>query len=179
MKPLKLFLLAALISMGTIYTTQAQSQKQNSPEASSIAHISVQKLIKAMPEYQSAMSQLKKLEKSYRSEIKALLKEAEKKNKKYKKMQSTSTQQQNVKRAKEMRSMQQKIMQYRKNAQKQLRKKENKLIQPIIKRAKKAIEKVANRMGFDYVFNSAKGASNIIMANGYNLLPDVKEELGI
>ena len=48
-------------------------------------------------------------------------------------------------------------------------------LKPILEKARKAIEDVANEQGFTYVLD----ASTIIVANGTDLLPAVKTKLGI
>ena len=45
-------------------------------------------------------------------------------------------------------------------------------------KARVAIQKVARAKGYDYVLDSSNGAG-VIMADGYNLMPDVKKELGM
>ena len=42
-----------------------------------------------------------------------------------------------------------------------------------------AIQKVARAKGYQYVLDSTPGAGGVIMADGYNLLADVKADLGI
>ena len=50
-------------------------------------------------------------------------------------------------------------------------------MKPITEKAKNAILKVGNSQGFDYVLDSSQG-QGVIMANGKDLLADVKSELG-
>ena len=59
----------------------------------------------------------------------------------------------------------------------ELQKKQAELIGPITERAKAAIEKVAAAQGFDYVIDATAG-NGLIVANGKDLLPEVKVELG-
>ena len=67
--------------------------------------------------------------------------------------------------------------QYQAQAQQDLQKKEIELLKPITEKAKNAILKVGNSQGFDYVLDSSQG-QGVIMANGKDLLADVKSELG-
>lgn len=173
MKQIKLILFVAVMSLSAVSVMNAQDQ------SSKIAHISTQKLVEKMPQYQSAQSQLEKLEKTYSSDIQDMMKEAKKKSKQYKSEAQTTTDEENMQRSKDLRSTQQKIMKYRQNAQKKLQEKESKLIQPIVDKARKAIQRVAKEKGFDYVLDSSEGGSNVLMADGYNLMPDVKKELDL
>jgi outer membrane protein len=52
------------------------------------------------------------------------------------------------------------------------------LLKPITEKAKSAILKVARAQGIHYVLDSTQGGG-VIMADGKNLLDDVKKELGI
>jgi len=59
-----------------------------------------------------------------------------------------------------------------------MQEKELALLKPITEKAKAAILKVARAQGFQYVLDSTQGGG-VIMADGKNLLDDVKKELGI
>ncbi len=52
------------------------------------------------------------------------------------------------------------------------------LVRPILEKARNAIQDVARAKGYDYVLDSTTGAG-VIMADGYDLMPDVKTKLGI
>ena len=58
-----------------------------------------------------------------------------------------------------------------------LQKKEADLLKPIFEKAKAAISKVAKAQGFTYVLDSTQG-SGVLVADGKDLLADVKKELG-
>ncbi len=170
MKQFKTLLIAVSIILGGMFSANAQDSK--------VAHIATQELIESMPEYQAAMSQLEKLQNTYTSDIDDLMKEAQNKNKQYQAEASTKTDEENAARAQELQATQQKIMQYRQNAQQELQKKENELIRPILEKARTAIQKVARQNNYDYVLDSTTG-TGVILADGYNLMNDVQKELGI
>ena len=73
--------------------------------------------------------------------------------------------------------MEQSIRQFQGGAQQDLAKKEEDLMKPIFDKAKAAINKVAKAQGFQYVLNSVEG-SGVLVADGKDLLADVKKELG-
>lgn len=170
MKQIKTIFIALALTLGAVSFAQAQSK---------VAHIESQSLIESMPGYTNAMSQLDKLQTTYKSDISDMLKEAQNKNKQYQAEAPNKTDQENAARAQELQGTQDKIMQYQQNAQKQLQKKENDLLKPVYEKARKAIQKVARAKGYDYVLDSTTGAGGVLMADGYDLLPDVKSELGI
>ncbi|MEW4923596.1 OmpH family outer membrane protein [Algibacter sp. 2305UL17-15] len=168
MKHLKTILLATALSIGTISFSGAQSK---------IAHINTQELIQAMPAMEQAKAQLETLSKTYQTELQALGAEFQKKVQLYDSEAATKTKEENTNRAKEVQTMEQSIREYQQKAQQDLQKKEFDLLKPITDDAKAAILKVARAQGFDYVLDSSQGVT--IMADGKNLLDDVKKSLGI
>lgn len=168
MKQLKTLLLATALCIGTVSFTNAQSK---------IAHINTQDLITAMPEMKTAQKELETLSKKYQADIQAAVTEFQTTLKTYETEAATKTEEENAKRGQEIQEKQQRIQQFQSDAQKELQKKEVDLLQPITEKAKAAILKVGRAQGFDYVFDSSQGVA--ILADGKNLLDDVKKELGI
>ncbi|MGY0393477.1 OmpH family outer membrane protein [Bizionia sp. KMM 8389] len=169
MKQFKTLLFAVALFIGATSFTQAQSK---------VAHINTQDLIKAMPEMSTAQSEMEKLGKTYEADIKAMVTEYQNKMKQYEAEATTKTDEENQKRLIEVQTMEQNIQQYRSTAQQDMQKKEVDLLKPITEKAKAAILKVARAQGFQYVFDSTQGGG-VIMADGKNLIDDVKKELGI
>jgi outer membrane protein len=168
MKHLKNLLLAATLIIAFSFTAQAQSK---------VAHINTQELVESMPDMKSAKSELEKLAKTYETDIQAMATELQNKITQYDAESSTKTDEENGKRLQEVQSMEQSIRQYQAQAQQDLQKKELDLLRPITEKAKNAILKVGNAQGFDYILDSSQG-QGVIMANGKDLLADVKAELG-
>ena len=168
MKHLKSLLLAATLILSASLTLQAQSK---------VAHINTQELVESMPEMKSAKSELEKLAKTDETDIQAMATELQNKITQYDAESSTKTDEENGKRLQEVQSMEQSIRQYQAQAQQDLQKKELDLLRPITEKAKNAILKVGNAQGFDYVLDSSQG-QGVIMANGKDLLTDVRTELG-
>ena len=168
MKHLKSLLLAATLFVATSFTAQAQTK---------VAHINTQELVEAMPEMQSAKSELEKLAKTYETDIQAMATELQNKIKQYDGESATKTDEENGKRLQEVQGMEQSIRQYQAQAQQDLQKKEFDLLKPITEKAKNAILKVGKAKGFDYVLDASQG-QGIIYAGGTDLLVDVKTELG-
>ena len=137
------------------------------------AHIDVNELLAKMPEMTSAKAQLEKLSKTFDADYSTMVTEYQTKMKKYEGEASTQTEAINETRAKEMQDMGQRIQQFRDTAQKQLQDKEMEIVKPIMDKAKAAIIKVGKAKGFQYVVDSA----SLILADGPNLMEDVKKEL--
>jgi outer membrane protein len=164
MKHLKTLLFATALFIGATSFTTAQSK---------LAHINTQELIKAMPEYKVAQSDIEKLGETYQATIQTSLKELETKLKQYNADAEAQTQEENQKRMQEVEGMKQSLSQYQQQAQKDLQEKEFNMIKPITEKARLAIEKVATAQGIEYVFEAA----GLIVAKGKDLMADVKAEL--
>jgi outer membrane protein len=169
MKQFKTLLIAVALILGATSFASAQTK---------VAHIATQELIEQMPSYTAAMNQLEKLQKTYDTEIKDLVTEAQNTMKRYESEAQTKTDEENQKRALELQQTQRSIGEYRQNAVQELQKKEMELLKPVLEKARTTIQKVARTKGFEYVLDSTTG-TGVIMADGYDLMPDVKKELGI
>jgi outer membrane protein len=80
--------------------------------------------------------------------------------------------------AEEIQSLEQRIQSFQQNAPQNLVKKESELYQPILDKAKKAIEDVAEEEGYTYVFDVSSGAL-LYQPDSDDILPLVKAKLGI
>jgi len=169
MKQLRTFFIAILLTLGFITSATAQSK---------VAHIASQELVSIMPEYKNAMGELEKLQKTYDAEIKNMLTELQATAKRLDAESVNKTQEENQKALLEFQTQEQSIAQYRQNALKDLQQKEVELLKPVIESARVAVQKVARAKGFQYVLDSTTG-TGLIMADGYDLMNDVKTELGI
>ncbi len=168
MKQLKKVAVAVVLFIAATSFVQAQSK---------IAHINVTELLSQMPEMKAAQAELKKLEETYRADIQSSLDELKNKLTQYNNEASAMSQEENQKRALELQTFERNIGEAQQAAQQELGQKQAELFEPISKKAKEAIEKVAAAQGYDYVVDASPG-SGVIVAKGKDLLPDVKKELG-
>ncbi|RMB57169.1 OmpH family outer membrane protein [Dokdonia sinensis] len=171
MKQIRLVVIALALVLGTTGFVQAQDSK--------IAHIETQTLVEAMPTYKAALSELEKLQRSYDAQINEMGTELQKTVQRYGAEADKQTDETNLNRQKELQETERKILEYRQNALKDLQKKEQDLLKPILEKARVAIQRVARAKGFKYVIDSTPGAAGVIMADGYDLMADVKSDLGI
>ena len=144
---------------------------------SNVAHINVQLLISEMPEVISAQNELAKLEKDYTTQIDNAFKEFQTKAQSYSSDAANQTDVTNQARQKELESMQTNLQEFRDSAAQELQKKQMDLMTPLLEKARNAITKVGEAQGFNYVIDSSPNGG-IILANGKDLLADVKKELG-
>lgn len=170
MKQFKTFFIAMVLSLGTISFAQAQD--------SQIAHIASQELIEVMPGYKTAMGELQKLQTAFQTKGEEMMKEFENLTKQYQSEAPTKTNEENETRALELQQTKNKIMEFQQNAYKQMQEKEQELLKPVYEKARTAIQKVAREKGYEYVLDSTTG-TGVLLADGYDLMPAVKKELGI
>lgn len=168
MKQFKSLLIAAILFIGAGQTVSAQAK---------VAHINVQELMSTMPDMKAANTQLEKIGKTYDAEYKTMVQEYQTKIEKYEKEAPTVGDAVNQTRQTEVQEMANRIQQYQQTAQKELQQKQEDILKPILEKARLAIQKVAKAKGFQYVLDSSTG-SGVIMAEGPDLLADVKKELG-
>lgn len=168
MKQLKSLLIAAILFVGMSQTVSAQAK---------VAHINVSELMTAMPEMKAAQTQLEKLGKQYDTEYNTMVDEFRKKIEKYDQEAATVGDAVNQTRQTEVQEMQQRIQQYQQNATKDLQTKQEEILKPVMEKARTAIQKVAKAKGYQYVLDSTLG-SGVLLADGPDLLADVKKELG-
>lgn len=169
MKQFRTLLVAIALTIGTTGYMSAQSK---------VAHIASQELVEAMPAFKAAKSEIEKLNKTYDAEIRNMVLELQNTMKKYQSEAPTKTEEENGKRAQEVQATEKSINDYRQNALQDLQKKEIELMKPIYEKARTSIQKVARAQGFEYVLDSTTG-TGVIMADGKNLMADVKKDLGI
>ncbi len=169
MKQFKTLLVAIALIIGTSSFVNAQSK---------VAHIASQELVEAMPDFKNAKSEIEKLNKTYDAEIRNMVLELQNTIKKYSQEAETKTDEENLKRQQEIQTTEKSINDYRQNALQDLQKKEIELMKPIYEKARTSIQKVARAQGFEYVLDSTTG-TGVIMADGKNLMADVKKDLGI
>ena len=129
-----------------------------------------------MPDMKAAQDQITKVQKTYDDTYKSMVQEYQTKLAKYEQESATVGDAVNETRSKEMQDMGSRIQQFQQTAQKELGQKEMDLLKPIMEKAQNAIKKVAAAKGFEYVFDATNG-SGLIVANGTDLMADVKKEL--
>ena len=166
MRYLKFYTTIILMFVGFIGFTQSK-----------VAHIDSQALISEMPEVIEAQAQIEKLQKTYQTEIEASMKEYQTKLQTYSADAQNQTEVTNQARQKELQGMEQNIQQYQQTASQDIQQKQADLLRPLIEKARAAIQKVARAQGFDYVIDGTQGGS-LILADGKDLMEDVKKELG-
>lgn len=167
MKQLKTLFIAIVMFFGA-QVASAQTK---------VGHIDVSALMTTMPAMKAAETQLTKLRDEYDTQYKKLITEYQTKRAQYEKEAATAGDVLNETRTQEMQDFGSRIQKYQDDAQKALQDKSVELQKPIMEKAQAAIQKVARAKGIQYVLDSTVG-SGVLLADGTDLLADVKKELG-
>ena len=165
MKQIKTLLIAAVFILGANQTINAQAK---------VAHVDTNEIMSKMPAMLEAQKQLQQVGKTYEDAFNVMVAEYQTKLKKYDSEAATAGDKVNQERATEVQDLQKRISDSRESSQKDLEAKQNDLTKPLIEKVRASIQKVAKAKGFQYVFNK----EGLIVADGPDLTPDVKKDLG-
>jgi outer membrane protein len=143
------------------------------------AYIDFQELMRMMPEYKKATTDMEAFSKTLQDELKKMSDEFETKLAAYQKNQATMSEVIKETKEGELRDMQTRIQGFQENAQEKAREKEQELLKPIIEKAKATISTVAKESGYSYVFDSSPGTPLLHKPDGDNIMGAVKKKLGI
>ena len=140
-------------------------------------HIDIQLLLSVMPERDVAQKEMVKLQADYEAQAASMQKEYSDKGKEYIAQQKTMTEAVRIAKEDEIQGIQQRIQTFQQTAQENLQKEQEKRFQPIIEKARKAINDVGKEQGLVYVFD----ANGLLYHSeqSVDLMPLVKTKLGI
>jgi len=144
-----------------------------------LAHISKQDLIVSMPEYETAMAQFQKIQEDLGKNLEEMQVEYRRKYEEFSKNQETWTDLVKQSKLDEIQSMERRIGAFQESAQESLQQDYNRLLQPVIEKADKAIEAVAKEQGVTYVIEANPQILIFKAVGTLDLLPAVKQHLGI
>ncbi|MBL1232407.1 MAG: OmpH family outer membrane protein [Vicingaceae bacterium] len=169
MKTIKVILLAAVITMS--FSVFAQKSVK-------IGHINSNELLAAMPERETIQKSIEDYAAQLTTTMDAMRKEYESKVADFQSKQDVMTDIIRDNKIKEITDLEKRITEFQKTAQADLQKKEEKLLQPIIDKAKQAIDDVAKENNYTYVLDSSMGVV-LYSIESDDILPLVKKKLGI
>jgi outer membrane protein len=143
-------------------------------------HINTDELLKAMPEYDSALVKLQNLQKTLQNQLEIMQVELNNKAAAYTKDSKTLTDIVRQSKEQELQDMQNRIQDFQNSAAQKLQDEQNSLTAPIFAKVDKAIKDVGKEGGFTYVFDVAKGQVLYFdETKSTNVLALVKTKLGL
>lgn len=169
MKTLKITLLMLVVAL----STTAMAQK-----GTKVGHINSNDLLTAMPERTAVQKDLEEYANQLKATLDAMSKEYETKVGEFQSKQDVMTDIIKDNKIKEITDLEKRIKEFQQTAEADLQKKEQDLLQPIIDKAKTAINDVAKENGYTYILDSSVGVV-LYSIEGDDILPKVKAKLGI
>jgi outer membrane protein len=129
-----------------------------------------------MPERKTAEEEVQTLAKSLESQLQAMTAEYQQSVQEYQANEATYTDLVKQDKVTEITGLEQRIQSFQQNAQQALQSKEQELLEPILKKARKAIEDVASEGDYTYIFDKSVG-SILYVKESENILEKVKKKL--
>lgn len=145
--------------------------------AQKFGHVNTQELFTMMPEMATVRAQMDTLQSQYESTLSMMNEELQTKYKDYQANQATMTDAIRQMREQELNEIQQRIQTTYQIAEQDIQKKQQELLAPVHERMSLAIQKVGEKEGYTYIFDTATLV--YIDPNAADLMPAVKKELGI
>ncbi|MBR5491894.1 MAG: OmpH family outer membrane protein [Alistipes sp.] len=145
--------------------------------AQKIGRISSQEVVVNMAEYKEAQTQLEALAKDLQAQMETIQVEMNTKIQEYQKGAETMTDAVRQLKEKELNDLNTRLQEFNQVAQQELQKKEQELMEPIIKKANEAITEVSKAGGYTVIFETGQ-MIYFDEAQVKDITPEVKAKLG-
>lgn len=167
----KLFVLIALMFSAMSVLAQQKPVK--------LGHIEMGKVIQSMPEFTAAEKELQQKQDDIMKENENLNTQYQALVAEYGTKKSTYSEAVKATKEKEIMDLQGRIQSFREIAAEQFDQDKNKMLQPIMEKASKAVQEVGKEQGFTYIFDMGAGVILFAAESSEDILPLVKTKLGI
>ena len=164
-----LLLLLSILSTGFLF-----SQTSNK-----LGYIDSDKLIKIMPENDSAQAKLEKFVRDFQKQLETMQVEFNNKYQEYTNNRNTYLEAIRRMKEEELQDMNTRIQQFQSAARENIEITRGEVFKPVIDKAKKAISDVAKENNFTYIFDLSDGFVIYHDENAIDFLPLVKQKLGL
>jgi outer membrane protein len=166
-------LIGCFIFLVLLFVVQANAQVK-------IAYFSSEAIMKQLPDAQDAQKQLDQFVSDWQHELNKMQDDWKKKFDEYDKRKLIMTDQRKAEAERELRDLDQKIVDYRNQKFGQngeLFNKQNELMKPVQDRVFKAVQDVAKETGYDYVFDKSSDILLMYANEKYDITPDILTKL--
>jgi outer membrane protein len=160
-----------ILSMLCLFAVNSYSQNK-------LGYIDSQELLLLMPERKTAEEEVQTFAKSLESQLQAMTAEYQQSVQEYQSNESTYTDLVKQDKVTEITGLEQRIQSFHQNAQQALQAKEQELLEPILQKARTAIEDVASEGNYTYIFDKSVG-SILFAKESENILQLVKKKLNL
>jgi outer membrane protein len=147
--------------------------------AQKFGHVTSDLLLQSMPEYDSAQTKLQELQQHYELEIERIQVEINKKIEEFNQNEATMSELIKEAKASEIQELQMRLTNYSQTAQQDLQQQSMLVIQPVMDKARGAIDEVAKEHGLIYVFDLSQGNPIYTSEESLDMVPLVKAKLGV
>lgn len=168
----KIFAVMALF-VGIVFSSQAQTQAPLK-----VGYVDFNTLLQSMPGIDSVRTALQTYQGTLTEQMDQMRQEFENKYLDYQSKAAGMSDIIKQNKEQELQQLQERIDAFQAQAQQDLQNKQQKLLQPLIDRAKQAVADVAKEKGFTYVLNAIEDVV-LFSVPANDLLPAVKQKLGI
>jgi outer membrane protein len=169
---MKQIITLAILASAMIWNP-AMAQKSNK-----FGHINSAELLGLMPERKSAAAKMDSITKDVEKQLQEMMTEYRAKQEKYSSEAPKLSELVKKDKEEELTSLGTRIQNFQQQAQQSLEQQEQALIEPIVNKAKKAIEQVAKENGYTYIFDTSAG-SLLFWEESDNVLASVKKKLNL
>ncbi len=143
--------------------------------AQKFGKVNYQTIMQALPDVAKANGELEALQKQKDNDLKAMQDELNRKFDEYQKGQSTMNATAKQQKETELQGLNQKIQQAYQDAQQELQKKNNELMQPIVAKVRAAIDAVGKAGNYTYIFE--EGAAFYTGSNVVDVTKEVQSKI--
>ena len=169
---MKQIITLAILASAMIWNP-AMAQKSNK-----FGHINSAELLGLMPERKAAAAKMDSITKDVEKQLQEMMTEYRAKQEKYTTEAPKLSELVKKDKEEELTSLGTRIQNFQQQAQQSLEQQEQALIEPIVNKAKKAIEQVAKENGYTYIFDTSAG-SLLFWEESDNVLVSVKKKLNL
>ena len=141
-------------------------------------YIDSQELLTLMPERVTAATEVESFAKSLQAQLGSMEAEFQQMQQEYQANESIYTDLVKQDKESEIQGLYQRIQTFQQNAQKSLQTKEQEMLEPILAKARKAIQDVATEGNYTYIFDKSIG-SILYAKESENVIDLVKKKLGL
>lgn len=160
------------ISLAILLTSVAYGEQK-------IGHINSQELLSIMPEADSAQRKLEMIAKDHELSLEELTVEFNKLFEDYQTNRNTYSDLKRATKEAELEDAQRRIQSFQQTAEQDLQQKRMELFQPVQEKAINAVNTVAEENDFTYIFDMGTGAIVFKGEGSIDIMPLVKEKLGL
>jgi outer membrane protein len=168
-KLIKSLIVVAILLTSTIGFTQTNAK---------LGYIDSNELLDMMPGKDSIQTALQAYGKTLESQLQTMYQEYQNKLADYQTNVNTMSTIIKQTKEKELADLETRIQDFQQQADQDLQNKQIELVQPLVDKARKAIDEVARENGYTYIFDAGMGTL-LFYEKGDNIMPLVKKKLGL